>query len=295
MSPLCVPVCEVTNLTEQQFNVISGSPVVVDIFKKPFLWCCPAETAVKLCPHKFSPCSGKQHLCRDATCPCFQSLYTSLVHLSSGRSLPCQALFCPACLISSILESPAYLPLGSLKIALKNHLTSMDSSSFKSRFPGNLTISWKAPKVHSLQSQDFAGIFFSYLQQFEAQLCGGHDWGNHCSALGPWVPLCLQTIPGITFPSFLTTCTKKLLTQEFPRPLFSLSAVWYSQLNFGKLKLPLRTRAVDTEIFFNTVLTLGLLTAVMRLLWRMEECNYQGKSLQSVTKFFQVDEQMGLD
>lgn len=75
--------------------------------KSHFLWCCPTETVVKLCQHKFSPCSSKQHLCRDATCPCFWSLYTSFVHLSSRRSLLCQALFCPACLISSTLELPA--------------------------------------------------------------------------------------------------------------------------------------------------------------------------------------------
>lgn len=49
MSPLCVPVCEVTNLTEQQTNVISGTPIAVAVFKKPFLWCCPGETVVKLC------------------------------------------------------------------------------------------------------------------------------------------------------------------------------------------------------------------------------------------------------
>lgn len=80
----------------------------------------------------------------------------------------------------------------------------MDSSSFKSRFPRDVTISRKEPKVHSLHSKSFA-VFFSpissnlKLNSFVVTMTKAattHQFAR--------VPLCLQTrIPGITFPSQL--------------------------------------------------------------------------------------------
>lgn len=167
----------------------------------------------------------------------------------------------------------------------------MDSRSFKTRFPGDLTTSWKAP---------IAKVLLEFFLLPPTIWSSTYLWW-------PWVrqPL-LSTWP--MSPSLFTNSnSRNHLSQSasfipapgryFQRNFLDLfvSSVWYSQLNFGKLKSPLRARAVDTEIFLNTMLTLGLLRAVMRLVWRMDECHYQGKSLQSVTKFFQVDEQMGLD
>lgn len=68
MSPLS-PVGEVTKLREQQTNVIP-----VTFLKSPFCGAVQLKL-VKLCQHELSPCSGKQHLCRDVTCPCFQSVH----------------------------------------------------------------------------------------------------------------------------------------------------------------------------------------------------------------------------
>lgn len=123
------------------------------------------------------------------------SLYISFVHLSSRGCLLCQALLCPACWISSTLELPA-------SVLLKSTWHPRTPVPPKADSQGDLSVSWKAPKVQSFYSQGFAGILSSYLQQFETQLLfGHHDQDRHCSPLGPRASVCLQTIPGITFPS----------------------------------------------------------------------------------------------
>lgn len=105
--------------------------------------------------------------------------------------------------------------------ALKKHLASKDSSSSKSRFPGDLTVSWKAPKVHSLHSQGFAGIFSPTsnslkLNSFVVTMTKAG--AAHHLAHEP-LSVCKQ-FQESPFPvRFLNTCTKKLFSQKFPGPL----------------------------------------------------------------------------
>lgn len=134
----------------------------------------------------------------------------------------------------------------------------MDSSSSKSRFLGDLTISWKVSKVHSLHSQGFAGIFSPIssnlkLNSFVVTMTetgSAHHLAHHPSL-------------------FTNNSSRNRLSQSdslIPAPRSSfhrnfldlfVSTVWYSQLNLGKLKSPLRARAVDAEIFLNTGWCLG--------------------------------------
>lgn len=97
----------------------------------------------------------------------------------------------------------------------------MDSSSFKSRFPGDLTISWKAPKVHSLHSQGFAGIFSPIsnnlkLNSFVVAMTKAAT-AQHLAHES--LSVYKQQFQESPFPVFLNTCTKKLLSQEFLGPL----------------------------------------------------------------------------
>lgn len=107
-------------------------------------------------------------------------------------------------------------------MALKKHLTSMDSSSFRSRFPRDLTISWKEPKVHSLHSKSFAGFFSPTSNNFKinsfvvtmTKAATAHHLAQESLSVYKQE---FQESPFLV--SFLNTCTKKLPSQKFPGPL----------------------------------------------------------------------------